>query len=115
MNNKNNSIYLEIGKNIASTRKDLNITQTVLASKIGFSQQYIAAIETGERRLQIEDLLNICKALYTSIDSILPVSKENKKTGPKPKLAVAYDKLLKLPEKEQKAVMVMIDTLSKSF
>ena len=107
-----NPLYVELGKNIASFRKDLSLSQSELASRIGMSQQYLAAIEIGERRIQIEELLKLCDLLHISINEVLPVSKIQKKPGPRPKIAIAYEKLVSLQEKEQNAVMIMIDSLS---
>jgi transcriptional regulator with XRE-family HTH domain len=76
------------------------------------SQQYLAAIEVGERRIQIEELIRICDILHVAINELLPIQKATKKPGPRPKIAVAYEKLVALPEKEQNAVMVMIDSLA---
>ncbi|HKM22252.1 MAG TPA: helix-turn-helix transcriptional regulator [Lachnospiraceae bacterium] len=105
-------LYVALGKNIASFRKDLALSQTDLASQIGMSQQYLAAIEVGERRIQIEELIRICDILHVAINELLPIQKATKKPGPRPKIAVAYEKLVALPEKEQNAVMVMIDSLA---
>lgn len=110
--NQRNPLYVELGKNISSFRKDLSINQTILSSQIGMSQQYLASIEAGIRRIQIEELLKLCEVLHVSVNEILPLPKPTKKTGPRPKLAVACEKLTQLPEKEQNAVMVMIDSLA---
>jgi len=106
------SLYLEVGKNITRYRKELSLSQTELAPKIGISQTHLASIELGVRRISLEDLYKVARFFKISIADLLPSEVSSKKPGPRPKLAVAYEKLTGLSEKEQNAVMVMIDSLA---
>lgn len=106
------SLYADVGKNISRFRKELSLSQAELASQVGITQSLIATIEIGTRRISLEDAVKVAEVLHVSIDQLLPASHESKKPGPKPKIAVAYDKLNQLSEKDQSVVMAMIDSLS---
>ncbi len=110
----NNSIYVYIGNSISRVRRESALSQAELAKRIGMSQQYVASIEAGERRVQIGELLKVAELFQLPIEEFLPGRKEQKKTGPKPKVVLACEKLQKLPEKEQRVVMSMIDTISEA-
>lgn len=88
------------------------MSQTELAIPLEITQPHMAGIETGRRRISLEALLKVCEVLHVSLLDLLPSPQDPKKPGPRPKLAVAYEKLTQLPEKEQNAVLVMIDSLS---
>lgn len=60
-----------IGKRIASRRKELNISQSYLASLVSSSQELIAKIEIGQRNIQNDVLIRIAAALDVSTDYIL--------------------------------------------
>ena len=44
-------------------RKELKITQTELAEKLGVKQQYIAAVEQGKKVPTIKTVVRICDAI----------------------------------------------------
>lgn len=48
---------------LVSIREKQGISQRELANKLGRVHSYIGRIETFERRLDVVDLINICKAL----------------------------------------------------
>ncbi len=48
---------------LIATRKSKGITQQELANRLDRPQSYIAKVETGERRLDVVELIEICDAL----------------------------------------------------
>ena len=67
----NNQALVQIGKRIASRRKELNITQKQLAEAIGLSLQSISCIELGKKGIRPENLINLCIALDSTSDYFL--------------------------------------------
>ncbi len=67
----NNQALVQIGKRIASRRKELNITQEQLAEAIGLSLQSISCIELGKKGIRPENLINLCIALDSTSDYFL--------------------------------------------
>lgn len=63
--------YKEIGKIIQDIRKSRNLTQEDLAEIIDSSAGYISNIETGQKRVGLNKLLEIAKALDTTLDVLL--------------------------------------------
>ena len=48
---------------IAASRRDADIKQADLATKLGWSRSKVAKIEAGERRIELPDFILIAKAL----------------------------------------------------
>lgn len=105
-------LYIKVGENIARFRKEISLSQVDLAKKVGITQPHLASIEGGNRRISLEDLIKVCQALHITTNQVLPETGGPKKPGPRPKLAVAYEKLLTLQEKDQSAILAMIDSLA---
>jgi transcriptional regulator with XRE-family HTH domain len=70
---------MDIGKNIKTIRKKLNITQKQLASRLGVSQQMIATWENSERELTITTVVKIANALEVDIGELF---QESNNTNP---------------------------------
>jgi DNA-binding XRE family transcriptional regulator len=107
-----NPLYTAIGKNIGGFRKELSLSQAKLANLIGMSQQHLASIEVGVRRIAIEDMIKICDVLHVTINELLPAKETTRKPGPRPKLSITCEKLAQLSEKDQSVVIAMIDSLA---
>lgn len=60
----------QIGKRIAASRNDLDLSQKELAAKINISNNHLSNIETGKAAPSFLLLLEICKALNVSIEYI---------------------------------------------
>ncbi|MDX7993242.1 helix-turn-helix domain-containing protein [Xenorhabdus littoralis] len=58
---------LLVGQRIQNKRKELGITATALAKKIGISQQQLSRYERGTNRINITHLVDISKLLDTHI------------------------------------------------
>lgn len=71
-NNKPNDLYDRISKNIKKYRKEANITQAILAEKIGVSHEFIRRIESekGKKTFSVETIYKISLALNISIDKL---------------------------------------------
>ncbi len=63
--------YVLLGKRVRIRRTVLELTQEGLAEKIGVSTSFIGHIERGTRKLSVETLYALCKALETSADFLL--------------------------------------------
>ncbi len=65
--NLRNSIYSQQSTRfrelIVSQRKTLGLSQKALSEKLGVHHSMVGKIETGDRRLEILEFLNYCKAL----------------------------------------------------
>ena len=63
--------YVLLGKRVRIRRQVLELTQEGLAEKIGVSTSFIGHIERGSRKLSVETLYALCKALETSADFLI--------------------------------------------
>lgn len=69
---------VEIGKRIATLRKDAGLTQNALAEAIGLSRTILAKIETGNQALKPDQLYSVAKVLKVTSDELLSgVAAEN--------------------------------------
>jgi len=53
--------YRTLLDRIIQSRKDADITQAVLAKKLGRPQSFVSKIESGERRMDVIEYLHIAK------------------------------------------------------
>ena len=60
-----------IGTNIRAARKRKNLTIDVLSELVGVSPSFFGTLERGYSSLSVETLINVCKALDVSADSII--------------------------------------------
>lgn len=65
--------YVFLGKRVRIRRMVLELTQEGLAEKIGVSTSFIGHIERGTRKLSVETLYALCKALDTSADFLMGI------------------------------------------
>lgn len=65
--------YVLLGKRVRIRRNILDITQASLAETIGVSTSFIGHIERGTRKLSVETLYDLCKALDTTADFLLGI------------------------------------------
>lgn len=57
----------ELCRLLRQLRKNADLTQAQLADKIGFPQSFVSKYESGERRLDLVELRQVCTALKTSV------------------------------------------------
>ncbi|EAO1974573.1 helix-turn-helix transcriptional regulator [Salmonella enterica subsp. enterica serovar Weltevreden] len=60
---KRDDRYDKLQKLLISHRKKLGITQKTLSEALGKPQSYISKYETGERRIDVIELIDICDEL----------------------------------------------------
>ena len=65
--------YLLLGKRVRIRRNVLGITQARLAEMINVSTPFIGHIEHGTRKISVETLYKLCKALDTSADFLIGI------------------------------------------
>lgn len=67
-------LEITVGELVKKQRKKLNLTQAELAEKINSDSCYISRIETGSRKISIDNLAALANALNTSCDYLLGLS-----------------------------------------
>ncbi len=60
-----------MGKRISQRRRQLKMTQEILAEKMDVSIQMISYVETGKKAIRPENLAKLCDALQISADYLL--------------------------------------------
>lgn len=74
--------YLELRRPLKDLRETKHLTQAQLARKLLVPQSFVSKYETGERRLDVIETDQICRALETSITQLLSkLSKRLKDTA----------------------------------
>lgn len=70
--NKTNDLYEKIALNIKKYRKEANITQALLAEKVGVSHEFIRRIESekGRKTFSIDTIYKISIALNIPIANL---------------------------------------------
>jgi len=63
--------YFKIGQRIKKYRKAYNLTQEMLAEKVGISSVHISHIETGSTKLSLPVLVNIAQELAVPTDELI--------------------------------------------
>lgn len=63
--------YMQLGKRVRIRRQVLGLTQEGLAERIGVCTSFIGHIERGTRKLSVETLHDLCRALNVSADFLL--------------------------------------------
>lgn len=58
---------------LSSYRKEKSLTQLELAEKLGKPQSYVSKYESGERRLDVIEFIDICKSLQ--IDPLIIINR----------------------------------------
>lgn len=72
------SRYLEIITRLRLARRAKRLTQKDVARMLSVPQSFVSKYETGERRLDVVELLDICLVLDIGIQDILPSNKHGR-------------------------------------
>lgn len=56
---------------LASARRDAGLTQTQLATRLGKRQQFVSKYESGERRLDVVEFVDVGRALGLDVTALM--------------------------------------------
>ncbi|MCC0683706.1 helix-turn-helix transcriptional regulator [Clostridioides sp. ZZV15-6383] len=108
-----------LGDRIANLRKELDINQKELATKVGITEASLSRYENNLREPKSEIIVRLAKALKTSTDYLLGVN-ENTKISEEDKLIIEnlsvsektkklLEKIYSLEKEDREAIEKMID------
>jgi len=63
--------YQKAIESVRTARKVARLSQTELAKKIGKRQQFVSKYESGERRLDVIEFLDVARALGLKLDLLI--------------------------------------------
>ena len=95
-----------IGKIIKKYRKEKGYTQFQMAEKIGVSEFYISALETGSRKPGRETLIKLSNEMNMPIESLLELEIEQSIRFAAEDL---YNRINILPVEQQKKILNIMD------
>ena len=106
---------VDFGKRLSQLRKDAGYTQKELADEIGSTRRVIAYYETESDHPPANLLVDLAKALNVTTDELLgvkPVKQKAAKTDNR--LQRRFQQIEKLPAKERRQLVQVIDTFLKA-
>jgi len=110
MSHDEQDFFRQIGKRIATLRKEQGMTQTQLGEMLDLSQQIIASYEAGRRHVSVWRLFALAEALGIAPQDLLQANGEApRKRGPAPKVQQLVERIFRLPQARQKFVTAMIE------
>ncbi|WP_236880186.1 helix-turn-helix domain-containing protein, partial [Clostridioides difficile] len=113
-------VHMEsLGDRIANLRKELDINQKELATKVGITEASLSRYENNLREPKSEIIVRLAKALETSTDYLLGVN-DNTKISKEDKLIIEnlsvsektkklLEKIYSLEKEDREAIEKMID------
>lgn len=102
----------QIGKIIKKYRKENGYTQFQLAEKIGVSEFYISALETGSRKPGRETLIKLSNEMNIPIEMLLELKTEQSLKYATDEL---YAKINTLSIEKQKQIINIMDFIIEEF
>lgn len=96
------------GHRVKTRRRELHLTQSQLASKIGMSRSALANVETGKQRTSILHLAELVRALKTSPGDLLPTLDEAEAQSVR-KISVSANGKTELLDKELRKYDKILD------
>lgn len=63
--------YQQFRKLLIKARKEAGITQVEVAASIGYPQSYVSKYESGERRLDLIEFLEVAKAIKLDVHDFI--------------------------------------------
>jgi len=113
MTKNDEAFFKQLGKRIATLRKEAGLTQVQLAEILNISQQHMAAFEAGRRKVSSADIPTLAKLFGLPTDDLLGIKTNTTKPGPVPKLQRQVEQIALLPKGKQKFITEMLDALIK--
>ena len=106
----------EFGERLFKARKARGLTQQQLADKLGITRRMIAYYESDTEGPTIKGLQQIAKVLNVTASYLLGESTQKRIEVDIPiQLRKHVDKFKNLPDKDQKIISVMIDSLEEKI
>lgn len=111
-----NEALSHFGEHLAQLRKAAGYTQQQLADEIGTSRRKIAYYEKESPHLPASLLTELARALNVTMDELLgtAAAKKKKATLPDSRLLRRMQQIEKLPAKEKRQIIQVIDTFIKA-
>lgn len=104
--------YRKVGKKIQDTRRAQKMSQKELAEKMGKgSATYINLIESGKRKVSLESMTKIAKALGTTLNTFL--DENYKEMNPHDLLELALISDTELHRAQRKMIMEFVEFIRK--
>ena len=107
------TIEQPLAKRIKELREAQKLSQRQLASLTSISQQALASYELAQRRVPANLLPKLAEALNTNVEDILGIEKRTKK-GRLSQFETRIDQIRKLPTKQQKLALDILDQIIKA-
>lgn len=109
----------EFGRRLVAIRQARGLTQTQLADATGTTQRVVSRLETVAEYPTVPVLLEFCRVLKVSADELLglkpPPKVEAPRQAPEEKRLWRHLRVVaELPERDQRAVLRLIDTAAKA-
>ncbi len=111
MTKDDEQFFKQLGKRIASLRKEHHLTQVQLAEILEISQQHMASFEAGRRKVSASSIPLLAQLFGITTDELLGTQDKPSKRGPASKLQRQIDQISQLPRAKQKFVSEMLDTV----
>ena len=109
----------QIAKRLRKVRESRAISQREFARQMGVSSALMTNYEKGERRIPSDVLAEMAEILECSADDLMGLTKAPRKYEPEmpPEIKALWKKfqlVIKLPEHDQRAVIRLINSVSKT-
>jgi len=113
MTQDDKAFFKQLGKRIATFRKELGLTQAQLAKTLDISQQLIAAYEAGSRKVPASMLPILAKLFAVSLEQLAGMETTPAKRGPASTLQRQIEQIGLMPRSKQKFITEMLEALIK--
>ncbi len=111
MTQTDQDFFQQLGRQVATLRKEQHLTQVQLAEILAISQQHMASFEKGIRKIPASLLPVLAELFATTVDELVGIKPKAAKRGPAPKLLRQVEQISRLPKTKQRFVMEMLDTV----
>ncbi|KAF0240845.1 MAG: phage regulatory [Planctomycetota bacterium] len=102
----------KLGAHLMALRQAAQLSQTELAEIVGVPQQSIAFWELGAKPPRSEVLVKLARALGVRVEALLaPELPRERRGGPVGKVRQAFDRVSRLPKRQQEHILRVVDAL----